>query len=855
MRHFIHCLLVPVLLWGSLRAQTVIRYNQLGYTTGSPKVVVLGTKNPAFRLHHYRLTDAVSGKVVLQRTKATEADYGAYGPFVHSYRISLSSITKPGMYQLVVNDSIRSGLIRIGDEVYKGTADFCLRYMRQQRCGFNPYLQDSCHTHDGYSIYGKAAGIPDGTHFDAVGGWHDASDYLQYTTTTANAVYHLLMAWRDFPHVFTDLHQSNGLRGSNGVADVLDESRWGMEWLQKMHPRPEIIFAQLADDRDHISMRMPAQDSQYGKGYERPLYYLTGEPQGLGRYKNKTEGTSSIAAKFSSAFALGATTWRSLDSAYARTLFNQALSARDYALRKPGFTNTAPNLAPYYYAEQNWVDDMELMYAALAREAGRNSAISSQLFGKAFDYARMEKHTPWLGSDTASHYQWYPFINVGHRELALATGFRPQRDSLIRFYREGIQQVWQNARQNAFYRGVPFIWCSNNLTTSFATQCLWYRQLSGDNTFRELEQANIDWLFGTNPWGTTMVYGLPAWGDTPVDPHSAFTHIKKYPIDGGLIDGPVYTSIFKGLIGLTLYQPDEYTEWQSNLAVYHDDYGDYSTNEPTMDGTASLVYLLAALEAPARNTKPGNSSGQQASLSPAAYHPAFTTSHGAIIRGDSTHRELTLVFTGHEYAEGGDFILRTLREQKIKAAFFLTGDFVRQYPGLVKQMVTDGHYVGPHSNKHLLYCDWQQRDSLLVSKAQFQQDLLDNYRALAPYGITPQNAPYFMPPYEWYNQEIAQWCQELGLTLVNNTPGTLSAADYTTSADKNYRSSREIMESISRRAQQPGSLNGYLLLMHLGAGPKRPDPFHQQLPGLLEQLNRLGLQSIPLAQLMKGKTP
>ena len=94
-----------------------------------------------------------------------------------------------------------------------------------------------------------------------------------------------------------------------------------------------------------------------------------------------------------------------------------------------------------------------------------------------------------------------------------------------------------------------------------------------------------------------MVYGLPAWGDTPVDPHSAFTKIKGYPIDGGLVDGPVYTKIFNSLIGITLYNKDAYAEFQSDLAVYHDDYGDYSTNEPTMDGTASLIYLLAAKEA------------------------------------------------------------------------------------------------------------------------------------------------------------------------------------------------------------------------------------------------------------------
>ena len=65
----------------------------------------------------------------------------------------------------------------------------------------------------------------------------------------------------------------------------------------------------------------------------------------------------------------------------------------------------------------------------------------------------------------------------------------------------------------------------------------------------------------------------------------------------------MYNSIFKNLIGLKLYQPDEYAAFQSELAVYHDDYGDYSTNEPTMDGTASLIYLLAAMEAQAKPKK------------------------------------------------------------------------------------------------------------------------------------------------------------------------------------------------------------------------------------------------------------
>src|SRR5690606_29393713 len=189
--------------------------------------------------------------------------------------------------------------------------------------------------------------------------------------------------------------------------------------------------------------------------------------------------------------------------------------------------------------------------------------------------------------------------NIGHYELAKQLEDE-QREEVAGFYLSGIQEVWARAKQNAFYRGVPFIWCSNNLTVSFAIQCLWYQNLTGDNTYAPLTQANFDWLFGCNPWGTSMVYGLPSWGDSPEDPHSAFTRLGNFPIDGGLVDGPVYGSIFDNLIGIQLTKADTYAPFQSDLAVYHDDYGDYSTNEPTMDGTASLIYLLAAKQQESR---------------------------------------------------------------------------------------------------------------------------------------------------------------------------------------------------------------------------------------------------------------
>ena len=63
--------------------------------------------------------------------------------------------------------------------------------------------------------------------------------------------------------------------------------------------------------------------------------------------------------------------------------------------------------------------------------------------------------------------------------------------------------------------------------------------------------------------------------------------------------GPVYSSIYKSLLGISLHDPDEYAAFNTGFIVYHDDVGDYSTNEPIMDGTANLSYLLAALAGPA----------------------------------------------------------------------------------------------------------------------------------------------------------------------------------------------------------------------------------------------------------------
>jgi peptidoglycan/xylan/chitin deacetylase (PgdA/CDA1 family) len=229
----------------------------------------------------------------------------------------------------------------------------------------------------------------------------------------------------------------------------------------------------------------------------------------------------------------------------------------------------------------------------------------------------------------------------------------------------------------------------------------------------------------------------------------------------------------------------------------------------------------------------------------------FKCDHGAIVRGDTTMKEIALVFTGHEFADGGDDIRSILSKAGIKASFFFTGDFYRnpEFRLLVGSLKSDGHYLGAHSDKHLLYCDWNNRDSLLVSKDEFTRDLRTNYEAMRQHGIG--NPPYFLPPYEWHNDSISAWTRTMDLQLVNMTHGTLSHADYTTPDLPSYRSNDVIYSSIVDYEQRADSgLNGFILLSHIGTSSLRTEKFHSRLTELLVQLNERGYSFKRIDQLL-----
>jgi endoglucanase len=581
----------------SLRAEGVfIRASQVGYQPGDTKTAVAFGRSVL--PESFTVKAAGTGDILFQG-RAKPIVSVRWGEFDHHGELDFSPLKVPGRYVIQLGES-KSLPFTIGKRAYEELPGQLLQFMREQRCGYNPWLDAVCHPFDGRTAYGP---LTNGTYLDARGGWHDAADLLKYLLTSGNATAQMLLAYQmGRPESTVHSPQSNqgsaamtdkvnalGQPYADGIPDLLDEARWGLEWMLRLHPAPDQLYHQVADDRDHTGRRLPQNeiaDYGWGKGGPRVVYFADGKPQGLQQYKSKSTGVANLAGRYAVAMALAYQIWKDDpgQKPFAERCLQAGKEVYELGRAKEGVQQGNSYSAPYRYEETTWADDMEWGAAELFRATGRRQYLDD---GKR--YARLAGTESWMGQEQTGHYQYYPFMNAGHFRLYGLVD-RGMKKTLAGFYREGIERCISAGEKNPYRIGVPFIWCSNNLTTALATQCVFYELMTGDARYRDFAAKQRDWLLGRNPWGYCMFTEVGS--VFPKDPHLMTMQLTKRPVRGGLVDGPVYERIFKSLKGVAITEPDPLAAFQGQ-AVYHDDVQDYSSNEPTMDGTASAILLWA----------------------------------------------------------------------------------------------------------------------------------------------------------------------------------------------------------------------------------------------------------------------
>lgn len=130
-------------------------------------------------------------------------------------------VRTPGRYRIVADNALASYPFDVGLNVFDATVRALQRAFYYQRA-FTEI--DAVHAQGPWVHASDAALAPPGV----IKGWHDAGDFSLYSASTNSALFWLLTAAADF----SPQEDNTGIPESgNGVPDLLDEARWGLEWL------------------------------------------------------------------------------------------------------------------------------------------------------------------------------------------------------------------------------------------------------------------------------------------------------------------------------------------------------------------------------------------------------------------------------------------------------------------------------------------------------------------------------------------------------------------------------------------------------------------------------------------------
>lgn len=250
-----------------------IKANQYGYAPSAQKYAYvgdwLGSAGALFlaeSAREFRVIDEATGQVALRGTPKLRAPHDKKESWSTStlanltgedvYGLDFSSLTKPGKYYVVVPGVGRSFGFRIAGDVYAQPFFLCARGLLHQRCGielnepFSDYPRKPCHRSPGMEINAtivehgaedqdelvkKDPTIKTGKTLEAWGGYHDAADFDRLSGHVRIPSV-LLTLYEMFPKAFTD-KQLNIPESGNGIPDLVDEARWGVDfWVRIQDP-------------------------------------------------------------------------------------------------------------------------------------------------------------------------------------------------------------------------------------------------------------------------------------------------------------------------------------------------------------------------------------------------------------------------------------------------------------------------------------------------------------------------------------------------------------------------------------------------------------------------------------------
>ena len=184
---------------------------------------------------------------------------------------------------------------------------------------------------------------------------------------------------------------------------------------------------------------------------------------------------------------------------------------------------------------------------------------------------------------------------------------------------------------------------------------------------------------------------------------------------------------------------------------------------------------------------------------------------------------IALTFDDGPWPSNTPKILKTLKQNNIKATFFWIGKALEENPQIAKQVVAEGHIIGNHTWHH-----WYQH----LDSATAARELDDTAKLI--YKITGVKTTLFRPPGGIMNNGVADYAKSKKNVIVmwSNDP-----------MDYRPHSAQQLVNNVLRKAQPGG-----IILMHDGGG-EHPATV-KALPEIIAKLKEQGYKFLTIPELL-----
>lgn len=530
--------------------------NQVGYLPAMPKWVVSSEPAAAF--------------VVVEEESFREIYRGSLEETMDPtsrrkiWRGEFTGLQTPGVYRIYIDGVGYSYPFSLDERIYDHPLTLGLRFLYLQRCGIHLEDEESgfahppCHVQDAF-IARADEFYQEGEKISSTGGWHDAGDYGKYVPTTTVTVAHLLTAFALWPDKFYD-GQLRIPESGNGLPDLLDEARIGVEWLLTMQRPDGAVYHKLA------GLRWPSIGLQ--PDFDRQPRYIFGI---------STAGTG----KFAAVMAIAARVFRDYDPELAAKAEKAALkawaflAANDFIWDHTGFDDEGSG--PY----GSTTDRPDRLWAALelAVLTGNDEFLSAVIDCERLIAGKGRLQVTAPGWTDASLFGLFHYARSGNSP-ELRKIFADHLINLADSYLAKAEKSGYHYTLNFN----EFYWASNKEGLARGMTMIFAGLLQEKPAYREAALAQLNFVLGLNPLSKCFVSGL---GSNPVrSPHHRLSAYFRRPVPGMMVGGPNNKS--ESNIEPRDEGPFSYADYQAS----------YSSNEPAIDYSAAFIFMTAAFAGP-----------------------------------------------------------------------------------------------------------------------------------------------------------------------------------------------------------------------------------------------------------------